>query len=627
MNARRQPLATLFALGLMLVLPLQAAESAAVAPSRFQEAIDAFQTAGRAQPPPQGGILFVGSSIFRQWTTVTEQMAPLPVSNRAFGGSRTQDQLDRFAQVVLPCAPRVIVYYCGSNDLKAGASPEDPAAIFARFRQFSERVRATLPATRLVFVSSTRSPDRVARWAQVDHYNALARAYCAATPGHAFIDLNPVLVDAAGQPRLEFYKADKLHFHPPAYVEFTKLIRPVLEQTWREVASGAPAGAADRAQWIRWLDKIARPVLTAGAQRRLHADLPMAAGTDQRTPFARLEAAGRLLCGMAPWLESEAPVPAAEAALRTEYRSLALQTISSLVDPGSPDVIDPAAGSQILVDTAFLAEAFLRAPRQLWDKLPDTTQTRVEQLMRATRQIKPGQNNWVLFSASVEAFLGHQGLAWEPARVDYALRQLDQWYKGDGYYGDGPEFHFDYYSSIVMHPMLLDVLAAVGARENWAAEDFPARMMVRAQRHAALLERQISPEGAIPPVGRSLAYRCGVLHGLAQVALLEKLPSALPPAQVRSAMTAVMRRLLEAPGVFDGAGWLRIGFAGAQPAIGENYISTGSLYLCAAAFLPLGLPPENPFWHEPATPWTSQQAYSGQDLPADKALRSPATAK
>ncbi|MDI1319113.1 MAG: DUF2264 domain-containing protein, partial [bacterium] len=550
MNARCQPLATLLALGLMLVLPLRAAEAVLAAPARFQEAIDAFQAADRVQPPAQGGILFVGSSIFRQWTNVTEQMAPLPVSNRAFGGSRTQDQLDRFAQVVLPCMPKVIVYYCGSNDLKAGDSAEDPAAIFARFRQFSERVRAALPGTRLIFVSSTRSPDRVARWAQVDHYNALARAYCMATPGHAFIDINPALVDAAGQPRFELYKEDKLHFHPPAYVEFTKLIRPVLEQTWREVESGEPAGAADRAQWVRWLDKIARPVLTAGAKGRLHVDLPVAPGTEKRTPFAPLEAVGRLLCGLAPWLESEAPVPAAEAALRAEYRSLARQTISYLTDPGSPDLVNPAAGAQILVDTAFLAEAFLRAPRQLWGKLPDPTQIRVVELMRATRRIKPGQNNWLLFSATIEAFLAHQSLAWEPARVDYALRQLDQWYKGDGYYGDGPEFHFDYYNSIVMHPMLLDVLAAVGAQETWAKEDFPARMLARAQRHATVLERLISPEGAIPPVGRSLAYRCGVLHGLAQLALLEKLPSTLAPAQVRGGMTAAMSRLLEAPGDF-----------------------------------------------------------------------------
>ncbi len=621
--------AFLFFVAAIPAFPAEAAASAAVSPAddaaqrwaRFEPEFQAFADADRAQPPAPGGILFVGSSIFRQWANVAEMMAPLPALNRAFGGSRTGDQLARFDQVVPPYAPKVIVYYCGSNDLKAGETPEDPAAIFARFRAFSERVRAARPATRIIFVSSTRSPDRVERWMHVDHYNALGRAYCAATPGHTFVDVNPALVDAAGQPRLDLYVGDKLHFHPPAYVEFSKIIKPVLERVWREVAAAPSAGAADRALWLGWLDQLARPVLTAGAQRALHAKLPLAPGTEKRAAFARLEAVGRLLSGLAPWLESNAPVDAAEAALRAEYRHLALQTIASLVDPASPDRVDAAAGPQILVDTAFLAEAFLRAPRQLWGELPAATKSQVVQLMLATRSIKPGPNNWLLFSATIEAFLAKNGFAWDPMRVDYALRQHEQWYKGDGFYGDGAEFHFDYYNSIVMHPMLLDVLAAVGTKENWGEQGFPERMLTRAQRHAAILERLISPEGALPPVGRSLAYRSGLLHGLAQMALLEKLPAPLAPAQVRGGLTAAMRRLLEAPGTFDDAGWLHIGFAGAQPAIGEPYISTGSLYLAAAAFLPLGLPPENPFWSAPPVLWTAARIYAGENEPRDQALK------
>lgn len=215
---------------------LSPAEEAAKRWKQYQPAFDAFAEQDRVTPFAPGGIVFVGSSIFRQWTTVPEQMAPLPVLNRAFGGSRTGDQLARFDQVVTPYAPKVIVYYCGSNDLKAGAVAEDPAAIFARFRAFSERVQATLPQTRVIFVSSTRSPDRVGRWEQVDHYNALARAYCAATPNRFFVDVNPALVDAAGHPRLELYKEDKLHFHPAAYVEFTRIIRPALERVWTDVS-------------------------------------------------------------------------------------------------------------------------------------------------------------------------------------------------------------------------------------------------------------------------------------------------------------------------------------------------------------------------------------------------------
>lgn len=235
-----------FAFFLCLSLPwlVRAADGdeAAKRWKQYEPSFKAFAEADRANPPRKGGILFVGSSIFRQWTTVAEQMAPLPVLNRAFGGSRTADQVARFDQVVPPYAPKVIVYYCGSNDLKAGPMPEDPAAIFARFRTFSERVRAFDPTTWIIFASATRSPDRVARWEQVDHYNALVRAYCAATPRHRFIDLNPALVDGQGHPRLDLYREDKLHFHPPAYVAFTAVIKPVLERVWAE-ANATPAGA------------------------------------------------------------------------------------------------------------------------------------------------------------------------------------------------------------------------------------------------------------------------------------------------------------------------------------------------------------------------------------------------
>jgi len=111
------------------------------------------------------------------------------------------------------------------------------------------------------------------------------------------------------------------------------------------------------------------------------------------------------------------------------------------------------------------------------------------------------------------------------------------------------------------------------------------------------------------------------LQVLAQMALMRELPEQLKPAQVRSAMTAVIRKMIEAPGTFDENGWLRIGFCGHQPSLAEGYISTGSLYLCMAAFLPLGLPPGDAFWSTPSIHWTSQRIWSGESsLAADHAL-------
>lgn len=377
----------------------------------------------------------------------------------------------------------------------------------------------------------------------------------------------------------------------------------------------------DRSIWLDALERIARPVLTAGAAGQLRARMPVeaVAGMEaDRAAFTHLEAVGRLLCGMAPWLELRG-LAGDEERLRAEFAALARATLAHSVDPASPGLLNFSHGGQPIVDAAFLAQALLRAPRTLWAELDTATQRNVGDALTATRTRKPHFNNWLLFAAVIEAFLAHAGRFWDRMRVDYALRQHEQWYLGDGVYGDGPEFHWDYYNSFVIQPMLVDLLAAVGDEEPaWQALRAP--VLARAQRYAAIQERLISPEGTFPPIGRSLAYRFGAFQALAQMALRDHLPADLAPAQVRCALTAVIQRMLDAPGTFDAHGWLRIGFAGHQPGLGERYISTGSLYLCAAGLLPLGLPPAHPFWRDPPQPWTAQRIWRGENLPCDRHL-------
>jgi hypothetical protein len=365
--------------------------------------------------------------------------------------------------------------------------------------------------------------------------------------------------------------------------------------------------------------RLADPVLTNLANGTLRARMPVEEVAEaKRASVTHLEAFGRLLAGIAPWLELP-PDDTAEGRLRASYADLAKRGLANAVDPASPDFLNFTKDRQPLVDAAFLAQGLLRAPRALRDALDATTRERLVRALESTRGITPPFNNWLLFTAGVEAALRSLGASWDRVRVEYALRQHAQWYKGDGIYGDGPTFHWDYYNSFVIHPLLLDVLDACGPDSpGWEA----MRPVVkkRAQRLAAILERLISPEGTFPAIGRSLAYRFGAFQLLAQMALRMELPEALPPPQVRAALSAVIRRSMEAPGTFDDGGWLRIGFSGHQPGVGERYISTGSVYLCAVGLLPLGLPPSNPFWAAPPQPWTSVRAWSGQPFPIDEAL-------
>jgi hypothetical protein len=369
------------------------------------------------------------------------------------------------------------------------------------------------------------------------------------------------------------------------------------------------------------MQRVAHPVLSALSQKKLRAMMPVEAypgmeASRRRTTY--LEAFGRLLTGIAPWLEDGATT-GKEGELRAEYLRMARQALAAGVDPQSPDYLQFGSDRQTLVDAAFLSLAMLRAPKELNAKLDATVRKQLADGLRATRPVLGNYNNWLLFAAGVEAALFALGQPWDRMRVDYALREHMRWYTGDGAYGDGSRFHFDYYNSFVIQPFLLAILDAVGHEEEAWKAMIPA-VRARATRYARVLERLIAPDGAYPATGRSITYRCGAFHLLADVALRHALPEEIAPEQARCALSAVLRRTLDASGTFDQDGWLRIGLAGHQPSLGEEYISTGSLYLCAAVFLPLGLPAEDRFWSAPDAPWSAQKIWRGDDAAADRAI-------
>lgn len=391
-----------------------------------------------------------------------------------------------------------------------------------------------------------------------------------------------------------------------------------------------------RRYWLQTMLKIADPVLRALAEDRLTDTLPIESKSprEDRAQYTYLEAFGRTLVGMAPWLELEG-LTGEEAALQQEYRALVRRCMHHAVTPGTRDCMNFAHGYQPIVDAAFLAHAILRAPNQLWHALDAADKVNLVERMKETRTRKPFHCNWLLFSAMIECFLRMAGNSlsqpvadsslgegacsdWDMMRVDYAVRQHFDWYLGDGFFGDGPDFHMDYYNSYVIQPMLIDVLRAAGdADGDWQ------RLLPKAEkygaRYARFLEHLIAPDGSYPVLGRSSAYRFGCFQMLAQ-AMLQELPDTdLQPAQVRCGLTAVIRRVMAFDN-FDENGFLRIGVCGSQPDMGEGYISTGSLYLCMAVFLPLGLPETAEFWAAPDEDWTQKRMWQGLPMSAEHSI-------
>lgn len=379
--------------------------------------------------------------------------------------------------------------------------------------------------------------------------------------------------------------------------------------------------ADDRSYSVEVLTRVARPVLTALAEGRLKQELPVHDWEVTRTNYSGLEALGRTLAGIAPWLEL-GPDDTSEGKQRKEFIELAVKAIANGTDPKSPDFLNFTKGGQPLVDAAFLAHGLLRAPKQLWLGLSPTQQSNVVAALKSTRGIKPGESNWLLFSAMVEAALWQFTGECQLKPIEYAVERHMKWYLGDGTYGDGAEFHWDYYNSYVIQPMLLEVVRVCRDKKHPAGALYP-KVLARAKRYAEVQERLISPEGTFPVIGRSSAYRFGALQHLATICLMHELPKEVKPAAARSALTAVIRRMMEAPATFDEHGWLQVGAVGNQLSIREGYIATGSLYLCLTGLVHLGLPADDPFWTAPAEPWTQKRIWAGQDIPADHAYRDP----
>ena len=384
--------------------------------------------------------------------------------------------------------------------------------------------------------------------------------------------------------------------------------------------------ANERRYMTQLLHKMATPVLNLMAKGQLKQEFPIELSPtwDGRNKnVAYMECFGRLMAGLAPWL-SLPEDSSSEGSMRKQLTSKALQSFTHSVDPNSPDYLLWSGSGQALVDSAFFTNALIRAPKQLWEPLDATTKSRIIKEIKALRRVSPPYSNWLLFAAMNEAFLLMVGEDWHPLRIDLAIKKINEWYAGDGWFADGEIFHFDYYNAYVIQPMMLEiveVLEKYGATfNNLQPAEIRLQSLKRMQRFSEHLERFISPSGTYPPIGRSLTYRTAAFQPLALLAWRKALPDKLPEGQVRAAMTAAHQAIFSNASNFSNDGFLTIGFAGHQPGLGDSYSNNGSMYITTASFLALGLPADDAYWTAPAAEWTQKKAFANHAFPKDYAV-------
>ncbi|MDE5761818.1 MAG: DUF2264 domain-containing protein, partial [Bacteroides sp.] len=266
----------------------------------------------------------------------------------------------------------------------------------------------------------------------------------------------------------------------------------------------APVG--DRQQWAELCYRIAAPVLENMSKGELQKNMqlefsPTWDGRDKRVAY--METFGRLMAGISPWLALPDD-DTEEGRMRKQLREWAVASYKNAVDPESPDLLLwETNSSQRLVDAAYLAESFLRAPEATWNLLDETTRKRYVERFQRLKIVRPAYNNWLLFRGLIEAFLLSVGEDADQYALTVAVNKINEWYLSDGWYSDGPEFALDYYNAYVIHPMYIEMLETLNKNKFWTPVS-PALAIKRMQRFNVFMERLISPEGTYPAFGRSV---------------------------------------------------------------------------------------------------------------------------
>lgn len=211
----------------LLIIPLRGVLGAETNHNfaRWEKEISAYERMDATNPPPKGGIEFIGSSVIARWKTLARDFPGRPVFDRGFGGSEIVDSTHFADRIIFPYAPAKIFFRAGGNDLWAGKSP---AQVFADFQEFAALVHAKLPATEIYFIGWNPTPSRWKQHEAEKALNNLVADFVREKPWLKYIETYDLPLDAGGRPRPELFVADRLHFNAAGYQLLAARLRPYI---------------------------------------------------------------------------------------------------------------------------------------------------------------------------------------------------------------------------------------------------------------------------------------------------------------------------------------------------------------------------------------------------------------
>ena len=201
--------------------------------TRFEDEIKAFEEADKKSMPPAGAILFVGSSSIRMWPSLDSAFAPLPVIQRGFGGSTIPEVLHYADRIVWKYQPKVIVFYCGENDIAEGT---DHTVVFQNFKKFVGEMEKKLPDAQLVVLSAKPSPARWEYWKDFEKLNYMIQQFASQRKNVLYLNIGPTLLDSSGNPDKSLFVEDMLHMNRQGYARWERVLKPILLDLYQKAA-------------------------------------------------------------------------------------------------------------------------------------------------------------------------------------------------------------------------------------------------------------------------------------------------------------------------------------------------------------------------------------------------------
>ena len=197
--------------------------------SRWEHLMQAFEQQDKANFPPKQAILFAGSSSIVFWRSLAEDMAPLTVINRGFGGSQMSELNYYRDRIVIPYEPRAVVVYEGDNDVAAGKLPDE---ILMQYQHFIENLKEELPKTDIFLIAVKPSIQRKSLWHIMQDVNTGLQQLADQHEHVQYLDIATPMLDEDGEINPNLFVEDNLHMNKKGYAIWAEVIRPVLMEKY-----------------------------------------------------------------------------------------------------------------------------------------------------------------------------------------------------------------------------------------------------------------------------------------------------------------------------------------------------------------------------------------------------------